>query len=155
MHWITTYVNGTKNNFSSHPKKLGPTLMSQPNIWKKMGHTWMRQNKHPKRWNMVEHFCVVKNSGTRWDRCVSHHTRWDCSRLDKKVFLPFDFYQLSPGNSGVSVTLYEQRRANISKLERSWAPQPLDIAKAVGVNAAEAILQVTDRYLKYMYLVND
>ncbi|KAI3517613.1 hypothetical protein L1887_16828 [Cichorium endivia] len=56
------------------------------------------------------------------------------------------------GNSGIAITLYEPRRANISKLEREAgvkfehvsAPQPSDIAKAAGVDAAEAILQVTD-----------
>ncbi|KAI7725665.1 hypothetical protein M8C21_023481 [Ambrosia artemisiifolia] len=56
------------------------------------------------------------------------------------------------GNSGVAITLYEPRRANISKLEREAgvvfehvsAPQPSDIAKAAGVDAAEAILQVSD-----------
>ncbi|KAJ0671468.1 putative RNA helicase [Helianthus annuus] len=56
------------------------------------------------------------------------------------------------GNSGVAITLYEPRKANISKLEREAgvvfehvsAPQPSDIAKAAGVDAAEAILQVSD-----------
>ncbi|KAJ9553241.1 hypothetical protein OSB04_017286 [Centaurea solstitialis] len=56
------------------------------------------------------------------------------------------------GNSGIAITLYEPRRANISKLEREAgvkfehvsAPQPSDIAKAAGVDAAEAILQVSD-----------
>ncbi|KAK9063235.1 hypothetical protein SSX86_017105 [Deinandra increscens subsp. villosa] len=56
------------------------------------------------------------------------------------------------GNSGVAITLYEPRRANISKLEREAgvifehvsAPQPSDIAKAAGVDAAEAIVQVSD-----------
>nr|XP_043614222.1 DEAD-box ATP-dependent RNA helicase 7-like [Erigeron canadensis]XP_043614223.1 DEAD-box ATP-dependent RNA helicase 7-like [Erigeron canadensis] len=56
------------------------------------------------------------------------------------------------GNSGIAITLYEPRRANISKLEREAgvkfehvsAPQPSDIAKAAGVDAAEAILQITD-----------
>ncbi|KAI3735202.1 hypothetical protein L6452_14692 [Arctium lappa] len=56
------------------------------------------------------------------------------------------------GNSGIAITLYEPRRANISKLEREAgvkfehvsAPQPSDIAKAAGADAAEAILQVSN-----------
>ncbi|MFS7958608.1 putative RNA helicase [Helianthus anomalus] len=56
------------------------------------------------------------------------------------------------GKSGVAITLYEPRKANISKLEREAgvkfehisAPQPADIAKAAGGDAAEAILQVAD-----------
>nr|GFA90561.1 DEAD-box ATP-dependent RNA helicase 7 [Tanacetum cinerariifolium]GFB24393.1 DEAD-box ATP-dependent RNA helicase 7 [Tanacetum cinerariifolium] len=51
-------------------------------------------------------------------------------------------------NSGVAITLYEPRKANISKLEREVgvkfehvsAPQPSDIARAAGLDAAEAIL---------------
>lgn len=57
------------------------------------------------------------------------------------------------GKSGVAITLYEPRKANISKLEREAgvkfehlsAPQPADIAKAAGGDAAEAIIQVADR----------
>ncbi|CAI9260973.1 unnamed protein product [Lactuca saligna] len=56
------------------------------------------------------------------------------------------------GNSGVAITLYEPRKSNISKLEREAgvkfehisAPQPADIAKAAGGDAAEAIIQVAD-----------
>nr|KAJ0205439.1 hypothetical protein LSAT_V11C500263980 [Lactuca sativa] len=56
------------------------------------------------------------------------------------------------GNSGVAITLYELRKSNISKLEREAgvkfehisAPQPADIAKAVGGDAAEVIIQVVD-----------
>ncbi|KAJ0909851.1 putative RNA helicase [Helianthus annuus] len=56
------------------------------------------------------------------------------------------------GKSGVAITLYEPRKANISKLEREAgvkfehisAPQPADIAKAAGGDAAEAIIQVAD-----------
>ncbi|GKA82689.1 DEAD-box ATP-dependent RNA helicase 7 [Tanacetum coccineum] len=56
------------------------------------------------------------------------------------------------GNSGVAITLYEPRKANISKLEREvgvkfehvTAPQPSDIARAAGLDAAEAILRVSD-----------
>lgn len=74
-------------------------------------------------------------------------------RFGKFCFL-IPGFQLSIGNSGVSITLYEPRRANISKLEREAgvkfehvsAPQPSDIAKAAGVDAAEAILHVSDRY---------
>ncbi|GKC39880.1 DEAD-box ATP-dependent RNA helicase 7 [Tanacetum coccineum] len=57
------------------------------------------------------------------------------------------------GNSGVAITLYEPRKANISKLEREVvklehvsAPQLSDIARAAGLDAAEAILRVSDRY---------
>ncbi|XP_076931574.1 DEAD-box ATP-dependent RNA helicase 7-like [Bidens hawaiensis] len=56
------------------------------------------------------------------------------------------------GKTGVAITLYEPRKANISKLEREAgvkfehisAPQPADIAKAAGGDAAEAIIQVND-----------
>ncbi|KAI3793067.1 hypothetical protein L1987_35680 [Smallanthus sonchifolius] len=56
------------------------------------------------------------------------------------------------GKSGVAITLYEPRKANISKLEREAgvkfehlsAPQPADIAKAAGGDAADAIIQVAD-----------
>ncbi|XP_071709520.1 DEAD-box ATP-dependent RNA helicase 7-like [Rutidosis leptorrhynchoides] len=56
------------------------------------------------------------------------------------------------GKSGVAVTLYEPRKAGISKLEREAgvkfehlsAPQPADIAEAAGADAAEAINQVSD-----------
>ncbi|KAL8247933.1 hypothetical protein R6Q59_009149 [Mikania micrantha] len=56
------------------------------------------------------------------------------------------------GKSGVAITLYEPRKANISKLEREAgvkfehisAPQPADIAKAAGGDAVEAIIQVDD-----------
>lgn len=56
------------------------------------------------------------------------------------------------GKTGVAITLYEPRKANISKLEREAgvkfehisAPQPADIAKAAGGDAAEAIIQVAD-----------
>lgn len=58
------------------------------------------------------------------------------------------------GKSGVAITLYEPRKANISKLEREAgvkfehisAPQPADIAKAAGGDAADAIIEVSDRY---------
>ncbi|KAI9117734.1 hypothetical protein K1719_011149 [Acacia pycnantha] len=57
------------------------------------------------------------------------------------------------GNTGVAVMLYDRRRSNvISKIERDSgvkfehisAPQPADIAKAVGGNAAKMITQVSD-----------
>ncbi|GJX81757.1 xanthohumol 4-O-methyltransferase-like protein [Tanacetum coccineum] len=56
------------------------------------------------------------------------------------------------GNSGVAITLYEPRKANISKLEREvgvkfehvLAPQPSDIVRAAGLDAAEATLRVSD-----------
>ncbi|KAJ1402547.1 RNA-binding domain superfamily [Sesbania bispinosa] len=56
------------------------------------------------------------------------------------------------GNTGVAVMLYDPRRSSISKIERESgvkfehvsAPQPDDIAKAVGGEAAEMITQVSD-----------
>jgi hypothetical protein len=61
------------------------------------------------------------------------------------------------GNSGVAVMLYDPRRSNISKIQREsgvkfehiTAPKAEDIAKAVGVEAAETIIQVSDRYTYY------
>ncbi|XP_054785825.1 DEAD-box ATP-dependent RNA helicase 7-like isoform X1 [Prosopis cineraria] len=55
-------------------------------------------------------------------------------------------------NTGVAVMLYDPRRSNISKIERESgvkfehisAPQPADIAKAVGGDAVEMINQVSD-----------
>ena len=41
-----------------------------------------------------------------------------------------------PGNSGVAVMLYDPRKS---------APQPADIAKAAGAEAAETITQISDR----------
>ncbi|WKA07012.1 hypothetical protein VitviT2T_024883 [Vitis vinifera] len=56
------------------------------------------------------------------------------------------------GNSGVAVMLFDPRRSNISKIERESgvkfehvsAPQPADIAKSAGVEAAGTITQVSD-----------
>ncbi|XP_038686213.1 DEAD-box ATP-dependent RNA helicase 7-like isoform X1 [Tripterygium wilfordii] len=56
------------------------------------------------------------------------------------------------GNTGVAVMLYDSRRHNFSKIERESgvkfehvsAPQPADIAKAVGEAAAESITQISD-----------
>ncbi|KAK7280044.1 hypothetical protein RJT34_25106 [Clitoria ternatea] len=56
------------------------------------------------------------------------------------------------GNTGVAVMLYDPKRSNITKIERESgvkfehisAPQPDDIAKAVGGEAAEMITQVSD-----------
>ncbi|XP_004506292.1 DEAD-box ATP-dependent RNA helicase 7-like [Cicer arietinum] len=56
------------------------------------------------------------------------------------------------GNTGVAVMLYDPRRSNISKIEREAgvkfehvsAPQPDEIAKAVGGEAAEMITEVSD-----------
>lgn len=58
------------------------------------------------------------------------------------------------GNTGVAVMLYDPRRSNVSKIERESgvkfehisAPQPADVAKAAGVEAAEIINQISDRY---------
>ncbi|XP_061997084.1 DEAD-box ATP-dependent RNA helicase 7 [Rosa rugosa] len=56
------------------------------------------------------------------------------------------------GNSGVAVMLYDPRKSNISKIERESgvkfehvsAPQPIDVAKAAGLSAAEMITNVSD-----------
>ncbi|KAM7272182.1 hypothetical protein ACFE04_026845 [Oxalis oulophora] len=56
------------------------------------------------------------------------------------------------GNSGIAVMLYDPRKSNIAKIERDSgvkfehisAPQPVDIAKAAGTQAAEAVSQVSD-----------
>ncbi|GKV33686.1 hypothetical protein SLEP1_g42160 [Rubroshorea leprosula] len=56
------------------------------------------------------------------------------------------------GNTGVAVMLYDPRRSNVSKIERESgvkfehisAPQPVDIAKSAGQEAAETITQVSD-----------
>lgn len=50
--------------------------------------------------------------------------------------------------------LYDPRRANVSKIEKEsgvkfehiTAPQPSDVAEAAGVEAAESITQISDRY---------
>lgn len=63
------------------------------------------------------------------------------------------------GNTGVAVMLYDPRRSNISKIEREAgvkfehvsAPQPDEIAKAVGGEAAEMITEVSDRYMLVNY----
>ncbi|KAF3433089.1 hypothetical protein FNV43_RR24191 [Rhamnella rubrinervis] len=56
------------------------------------------------------------------------------------------------GNTGVAVMLYDPRKSNISKIERESgvkfehvsAPQPLDVAKAAGVEAVDSINQISD-----------
>lgn len=56
------------------------------------------------------------------------------------------------GNTGVAVMLYDPKRSNISKIARESgvkfehlsAPQPADVAKAAGIEAAESITQVSD-----------
>ncbi|XP_044506360.1 DEAD-box ATP-dependent RNA helicase 7-like [Mangifera indica] len=56
------------------------------------------------------------------------------------------------GNTGVAVMLYDPRKSNVSRIERESgvkfehisAPQPADIAKAAGVEAAETITQISD-----------
>jgi len=56
------------------------------------------------------------------------------------------------GNTGVAVMLFDPRKHNVSKIERESgikfehisAPQPDDIARAVGMEAAEKITQVCD-----------
>ncbi|KAG9159706.1 hypothetical protein Leryth_017409 [Lithospermum erythrorhizon] len=56
------------------------------------------------------------------------------------------------GNTGVAVMLYDPKRANVTKIERESgvkfehlsAPQPADIAKAAGRDAAEMISRISD-----------
>ncbi|KAB2001639.1 hypothetical protein ES319_D11G007700v1 [Gossypium barbadense] len=56
------------------------------------------------------------------------------------------------GNTGVAVMLYDPKRSSVSKIERESgvkfehisAPQPVDIAKSAGVEAAKIITQVSD-----------
>ncbi|TYH98634.1 hypothetical protein ES332_A11G010700v1 [Gossypium tomentosum] len=56
------------------------------------------------------------------------------------------------GNTGVAVMLYDPKRSTVSKIERESgvkfehisAPQPVDIAKSAGVEAAKIITQVSD-----------
>ncbi|GMH18422.1 hypothetical protein Nepgr_020263 [Nepenthes gracilis] len=56
------------------------------------------------------------------------------------------------GNKGVAVMLFDPRRSNVSKIERESgvkfehlsAPQPADVAKTAGVEAAETIAQISD-----------
>ena len=57
--------------------------------------------------------------------------------------------------------LYDPKRSNIPRIERESgvkfehvsAPQPDDIAKAVSGEAAEMIIQVSDRYACYLLIV--
>lgn len=56
------------------------------------------------------------------------------------------------GNTGVAVMLYDPKKSSVSKIERESgvkfehlsAPQPAEIAKAAGIEAAEAITQISD-----------
>lgn len=56
------------------------------------------------------------------------------------------------GNSGISVMLYDPKRANVTRIEKESgvkfehlsAPQPADIAKSAGKDAAEIITQISD-----------
>ncbi|KAM3320119.1 DEAD-box ATP-dependent RNA helicase 7 [Capsicum chacoense] len=56
------------------------------------------------------------------------------------------------GNTGVAVMLYDPKKSNISKIERESgvkfehlsAPQPADVAKAAGKEAAEAVAEISD-----------
>ncbi|PPD94242.1 hypothetical protein GOBAR_DD08718 [Gossypium barbadense] len=56
------------------------------------------------------------------------------------------------GNTGVAVMLYDPKRSSISKIERESgvkfehisAPQPVDVAKSAGVEAAKIIAEVSD-----------
>ncbi|XP_016497180.2 LOW QUALITY PROTEIN: DEAD-box ATP-dependent RNA helicase 7 [Nicotiana tabacum] len=56
------------------------------------------------------------------------------------------------GNTGVAVLLYDPRKSNISRIERESgvkfehlsAPQPADVAKAAGKEAADIIAEISD-----------
>ncbi|KAL2920556.1 DEAD-box ATP-dependent RNA helicase 7 [Bienertia sinuspersici] len=56
------------------------------------------------------------------------------------------------GNTGVAVMLYDPKRCSVNKIERESgvkfehlsAPQPADVAKAAGIEAAESIMQISD-----------
>ncbi|KAF9615887.1 hypothetical protein IFM89_026813 [Coptis chinensis] len=56
------------------------------------------------------------------------------------------------GNTGIAVMLYDPRSSNVSRIEKESgvkfehvsAPQPADVAKAVGFDAAETITNVSD-----------
>ncbi|KAL0382312.1 UNVERIFIED_CONTAM: DEAD-box ATP-dependent RNA helicase 7 [Sesamum calycinum] len=58
------------------------------------------------------------------------------------------------GKTGVAVMLYDPRKSNFSKIERESgvkfehisAPQPADIAKAAGAEAAEKINEISDSF---------
>lgn len=60
-----------------------------------------------------------------------------------------------PGKSGIAVMLYDPRMSNFSRIERESgvkferisAPQPADIAKSAGAEAAEKINEISDRYI--------
>lgn len=65
------------------------------------------------------------------------------------------------GNTGVAVLLYEPKKAYaISKIERESgvkfeyisAPQPADIARSAGSEAAVSITNVSDRYSQFRTL---
>ncbi|KAL1531471.1 DEAD-box ATP-dependent RNA helicase 7 [Salvia divinorum] len=59
------------------------------------------------------------------------------------------------GKTGIAVMLYDPRKSNFSKIERESgvkfehmsAPQPEDIAKVAGAEAAETIAQISDRVI--------
>lgn len=79
------------------------------------------------------------------------------------------FFRHIPGKSGVAVMLYDPRKSNISRIEKESgvtfehlsAPQPADVAKAAGKEAADIIADISDRYgficawliLKYIILL--
>ncbi|CAN4080781.1 unnamed protein product [Withania somnifera] len=56
------------------------------------------------------------------------------------------------GNTGVAIMLYDPKKSKISKIERESgvkfehlsAPQPADVAKAAGKEAAEAVAEISD-----------
>lgn len=63
------------------------------------------------------------------------------------------------GKTGIAVMLYDPRKSNFSKIERESgvkfehmsAPQPADIAKIAGAEAAEKLSEISDRYIFCMH----
>lgn len=59
--------------------------------------------------------------------------------------------------------LYDPRKSNFSKIEKGSgvkfehisAPQPADIAKAAGAEAAEKIVEISDRYSFCSYFLGN
>jgi len=64
------------------------------------------------------------------------------------------YFVFVAGNTGVAVTLYDSRKSSVSRIEKEAgikfehlaAPQPDEIARSGGMEAAEKVKQVCDRY---------
>lgn len=65
------------------------------------------------------------------------------------------------GKNGIAVMLYDPKKGSVNRIERESgvkfehlsAPQPADVAKAAGVEAAESITQISDRYIYILYRI--